>query len=66
MPRKVLVLILVIAAMASFLVFVLSFAGHPPFSVMGIAILPVSLGAGLALSWAAFRVLRAGTKPHEA
>lgn len=65
MPRRLLALMLVVAAIGSFLAFVLSIAGHPPYVGIGIAILPVSFVAGLALIWGAFTVLGAGTKTRE-
>ena len=58
MPRRLLTLVLALSATASFLVFVLSFGGHPPYSGIGIAILLVSLVPRLALTRFALTVLR--------
>lgn len=44
------------------LVFLVSFAGHPPYSGIGIAILPVTLLGGFALIGGAIKLVSIGTK----
>jgi hypothetical protein len=59
--RLLAALLFMLGLMALF-VFVVSFAGHPPNTGFGIAILPITLVSGLALIYGAIKVMLIGTK----
>lgn len=51
--------VLVVAGFVALGIFLLSYAGHPPYSGLGIGILRLSVGAGVAFIWYGVRILHA-------